>query len=86
MLQTINESDAYLFGPVWSPDGEWIAYSRSSGTFIADIIISRIDGSEPWQVTHTSANEIVVEWGALWVIEWPDEGGRPGRQPLAILG
>jgi WD40 repeat protein len=63
VLETIDDPGAYLFGPVWSPDGEWIAYSSSSGGFIADIIISRPDGSERWQVTHSSANEIVVEWG-----------------------
>lgn len=64
VLETIADAGAFLFGAVWSPDGEWIAYSSSSGGFIADIIISRPDGSERWQVTHTPANEIVVEWGA----------------------
>jgi Tol biopolymer transport system component len=62
-LQTIADPGAYLFGPCFSPDGEWIAYSSTSEGFIADIIISRLDGSERWQVTHTPANEIVVEWG-----------------------
>ena len=64
VLETIADGEAYLFGAVWSPDGEWIAYSSSSGGFIADIMISRPDGSERWQVTRTPANEIVVEWGA----------------------
>lgn len=39
------DDDAYLFGAVWSPDGEWIAYSRSVGGPHADIYVSRPDGS-----------------------------------------
>jgi Tol biopolymer transport system component len=64
VTSTITESGAFLFGAVWSPDGEWIAYSRDVSGFVADVFVSRTDGSEAWQVTHTSANEIDVEWGA----------------------
>jgi Tol biopolymer transport system component len=64
VLQTVGEPGAVLFGPVWSPDGQWIAYSQTSGGFMADIMISRPDGSERWQVTRTTANEIAVEWGS----------------------
>ncbi len=56
--------DAYLFGAAWSPDGEWIAYSRSSGGPFADIYVSRPDGSDRYQVTDTPENEIAIEWGA----------------------
>jgi Tol biopolymer transport system component len=64
-LSSIEESGGYLFGAVWSPDGEWIAYSRTApGTFRADVFISRTDGSDLWQVTNTPANEITVEWGS----------------------
>jgi WD40 repeat protein len=63
VLRSIEESGGYLFGAVWSPDGEWIAYSRTApGVFRADIFISRADGSDPWRVTTTPANEITVEW------------------------
>ena len=61
---TIEDPGAILFGPVWSPDGEWIAYSRGISGPFADIFVSRSDGSERWQVTDTPANEITVEWGA----------------------
>jgi Tol biopolymer transport system component len=65
VLSSIEESGGYLFGAVWSPDGEWIAYSRTApGTFRADVFISRTDGSDLWQVTNTPANEITVEWGS----------------------
>ena len=33
VLHTIEESGAHLFGAVWSPDAEWIAYSRAVGGF-----------------------------------------------------
>ncbi|MGH2358589.1 MAG: hypothetical protein ACRDGJ_11380 [Candidatus Limnocylindria bacterium] len=62
-MSSIEESGAFLFGAVWSPDGEWIAYSRVVSGFVSDIFISRIDGSDVWRVTNTDANEIRVEWG-----------------------
>lgn len=62
--QTIADPGGYLFGPVWSPDGEWLAYSRATGGPFADIFVSRLDGSDRWRVTRTAANEIAVEWGA----------------------
>jgi len=65
VVNSIEEPGAFLFGAVSSPDGEWIAYSRTTpGVFSADIFISRVDGSDLWRVTTTSANEINVEWGA----------------------
>lgn len=63
--ERVAEAGAFLFGPVWSPDGRWIAFSRTTtGSFRADIFISRPDGTDRRQVTETSANEITVEWGA----------------------
>jgi Tol biopolymer transport system component len=64
VMSTIEETGAFLFGAVWSPDGEWIAYSRDVSGFVADVFVSRTDGSDAWQVTNTSANEIGVDWGA----------------------
>jgi Tol biopolymer transport system component len=66
-LQRFDETGASLFGPVWSPDGRWIAYSRRTTGPFADIFIAQPDGSDRRQVTSTSANEITVDWG-------PDEG------------
>jgi Tol biopolymer transport system component len=64
VIETIQEPAASLFGPVWSPDGEWIAFSLGTSGPFADVFISRIDGADRWQVTDTPDNEIRVEWGA----------------------
>jgi TolB protein len=63
VLQRFTESGVSLFGPVWSPDGKWIAYSRATTGPHADIFTSRPDGTDAQQVTSTAANEITVEWG-----------------------
>jgi len=63
VVDTVAEAGAYLFGPDWSPDGNWIAYSRATTGPYADIYISRPDGSERQQVTNTPANEITIDWG-----------------------
>jgi TolB protein len=64
VLHEFGDPDLFLFGPVWSPDGAWIAFSGTTGGFIADIYISRPDGTDRRQVTSTPANEIAVDWGA----------------------
>jgi Tol biopolymer transport system component len=62
-VRQIEKAGLSLFGPVWSPDGKWIAFSGSGSGPYADIFISRSDGSDQQQVTTTDDNEIVVEWG-----------------------
>jgi WD40 repeat protein len=59
----IEHDGRFLFGPSWSPDGDYLAYSGTSGGFFSDIFISRPDGSDLRQVTTTEDNEITVEWG-----------------------
>ncbi len=63
IVNEVGENGAFLFGAVWSPDGDWIAFSRTTSGFRADIFISRPDGDERTQITDTPDNEIVVEWG-----------------------
>ena len=58
-----DDPDAYLFGAVWSPSGERIAYSRAVGGPYADVLTSLPDGTDRQQVTRTEANEIAVDWG-----------------------
>ena len=59
----LTDGQAYIFGPAWSPDGAHIAYSVSRTGPFAEIYTSRPDGNDRRRVTHTSANEITVDWG-----------------------
>ena len=63
VLKTIADPDAFLFGPVWSPDGSRIAFSRAIGGPFADLYTSLPDGTDRRQVTRTPTNEINVDWG-----------------------
>ena len=63
VLESITETGAFLFGPAWSPDGAYLAYSRGKGGPFADIFTSLVDGSDQRQVTSTPDNEINVDWG-----------------------
>lgn len=60
---TVEDAGHYLFGPSWSPDGDWVAYSSALDGPHSDIYISHPDGTDRHQITDTPDNEIVVEWG-----------------------
>ncbi len=64
VLHRIVIPAAAAFGPSWSPDGAWIAFSLARGGPFADVYTSHPDGSTRRQVTRTPANEILAEWGA----------------------
>ena len=64
VVSDVTESGFFLFGPVWSPDGTRIAFSRTaSGFYEADVYTALPDGTDRRQVTATDDNEIRVEWG-----------------------
>ena len=65
VLHDFGDADAFLFGPVWSPDGSRIAFSRATSGPFADIFISLADGTDRQQVTSTPANEIDGRLGTL---------------------
>jgi tricorn protease len=48
-------------GPVFSPDGRWIAYAASTGAS-TDLFVLPADGGEPRRITWHPASENVVAW------------------------
>ncbi|PYJ06602.1 MAG: serine/threonine protein kinase [Verrucomicrobia bacterium] len=56
------------FGPMWSPDGQWLAYqdcepARDPGHDWSDICVSRPDGSEQRQLTQGQAMWFGASYG-----------------------
>ncbi len=47
-------------GPVWSPDGRWIAYAGESPEF--DLWVVSVDGGEPRQLTSGPARDQPTGW------------------------
>jgi tricorn protease len=45
-------------GPVWSPDGKWIAYSKSDYVRTSDVYLIPSNGGEERKVTFDSFNEV----------------------------
>jgi Tol biopolymer transport system component len=50
--------------PVWSPDGLWIAFTRTTGKDIMDIWIMKSDGSEQQPLTRNE--EGVASYQMTW--------------------
>ncbi len=63
IVHTISIDGYILFGPVWSPDGSRIAFSRTTSQYDAEIYTSLPNGTDLQRVTETEANEITVDWG-----------------------
>jgi hypothetical protein len=49
--------------PVWSPDGEWIAYLSQAGGSDWQVWAIRADGSEPRQITFGAERKFYLAWG-----------------------
>jgi serine/threonine protein kinase len=49
--------------PVWSPDGQWIAYLSQAGGGDWQVWAMRADGSEPRQLTFGPARKFYLAWG-----------------------
>jgi Tol biopolymer transport system component len=60
-MKRLIQSDADNFDPVYSPDGQYIAYtSNKSGS--SDIWVMRVDGSEETQVTVHGSVDCQPAW------------------------
>jgi Tol biopolymer transport system component len=50
--------------PVWSPDGEWIAYLyQEPGSATWQVWVMRADGSEPRRLASDDADRFYLSWG-----------------------
>lgn len=64
-LQRLTETPWDERYPVYSLDGEWLAYSSTGGGSISydlDIYIMRVDGTSPRRLTHFPGSEVYPAW------------------------
>jgi TolB protein len=69
--RAITATPVTEFGPAWSPDGEWIAFSRDEGDRLALMVI-RPDGSGEREVAHEGA---FPTWDPDGHLVWSGPGG-----------
>jgi tricorn protease len=75
--------------PVWSPDGKWIAYSKSDHTRTSDVYLIPSAGGEEKKVTFDSANdgnpEFTHDGRKLYFVRREDSGdGQPSSQIYSV--
>ncbi len=65
----VSEPPGYNVEPIWSPDGEWIAY-RSIREENHEIYIVRPDGTENTNLTNDPAIDLEPDWSpdSQWVV------------------
>jgi TolB protein len=67
-VRVASQSGHIYFGPMWSPDGDWLAYedcepARDSGHDWSDICISRPDGREQRSLTEGQSMWFAATYG-----------------------
>jgi WD40-like Beta Propeller Repeat len=63
-IPTCGTASAGCFGPVWSPDGTKIAFTRFvAETGQADLYTVNLDGTGFYQVTHAGLGAGLTDWG-----------------------
>ena len=88
-LLRLTYSPARDVGPVWSPDGRWIAFSRTSDTERAIYVIPAIGGSERKLVSANVAGfhgySGLIDWSPDGTIVYPDAAAASGSYRLYRL-
>jgi Tol biopolymer transport system component len=71
---TFENSNMHHTSPVYSPDGEWIAFSAAGDDEINHIWAMRRDGSERTQLTNDSLDEQMPFWSSTGHLYFVAEG------------
>jgi Tol biopolymer transport system component len=71
-LGVVNTSANEVF-PVWSPDGERLAYISSPSPNVRELYIANADGTETWQITTDVSTDVGYEPNGVYEAVWsPD--------------
>ena len=66
-VQVIGESETVRladgFDPGWSPDGDRFVFVGGKADGNPEIYVSGLEGSEPFNLTNHSANDMEPDWG-----------------------
>lgn len=74
-----------VFDYDWSPDGKWLVYSRSDGSFASELYIVPLDGSKPpVNVTRYAAFNADVNWGGNKISFISQRRGTMGIHVLSL--
>ena len=73
----VTATSSTEFGPSWSPDGRWIAYSRDLGTRWA-LLVARPDGTEEHEVAPEG---VFSTWDPDGHLAWSGPGGINVAEP-----
>jgi len=76
----ITEGNSVNRTPVWSPDGQWIAFS-SNRDGKSHLYAVKMDGSSLTQLTSGDSQEVEPEWSSDGLIYFVSDAGAPSGQP-----
>jgi Tol biopolymer transport system component len=82
LITAVYAADARNFAPVWSPDGEWIAFTTDRDGY-QEIYAVRADGSGLRNLTRNRADDYSPSWAAT---AQGGSGGRPTATPTPLGG
>jgi eukaryotic-like serine/threonine-protein kinase len=74
--------------PKFSPDGEWVAFIRSTNFAVEDVYIIAVGGGEPTRLTHDGRELSGLDWTAdgREIVFSSKRGGNYGLWRVAVAG